>query len=212
MNRFCCSIYFQLKLHTFFTVYLCYIFYVTAMSYECTEGCRRNHRAPRVNINTHCLAHITASLFVLMTSKRSTFPDCFRSESCCLYYHTMPGFDLKPSPILSGRQHSADMLFVDKTLRILTLDTGWWIWCPSECKCEADRKIWEVSYILVTFMALCNPAATPRHHSQHSPAGLGSEGLVPCNSQHLTLERISLLQTLLISGCVVYSVCNWTFK
>lgn len=89
------------------------------MSYKCTEACRRNHRAPRVNINTHCLAHITASLFVLMTSRRWTFPDCSRSESCSLYYHTMPGFDLKPSLILSGRQHSAAMLFVDKTLRIL---------------------------------------------------------------------------------------------
>jgi len=30
----------------------------------------------------------------------------------------MPGFDLKPSLTLSGRQHSAAMLFVDKTLRI----------------------------------------------------------------------------------------------
>lgn len=175
------------------------------MSYECTEGCRRNNRAPRVNINTHCLAHITASLFVLMTSGRLTFPDCFRSESCCLYYHTMPGFDLKPSLVLSGRQHSAAMLFVDKTLRILPArHWGGGFGVHLSVSVRQIGRYGKFQTFLSPLWALCNPAATPLHHSQRSPAGLGSEGLVPRNSQHLTLERISLLQTLLISGCVVY--------
>lgn len=137
-----------------------------------------------------------------MTSGRLTFPDCFRSESC---YHTMPGFDLKPSLVLSGRQHSAAMLFVDKTLRILPArHWGGGFGVHLSVSVRQIGRYGKFQTFLSPLWALCNPAATPLHHSQRSPAGLGSEGLVPRNSQHLTPERISLLQTLLISGCVVY--------